>query len=166
MAESGIKPDLPLSGQMLLPLSYSDYAIFNTVIKYMTLERCWNNCFLFLTNPFAIQNNIVSDDLKTGCIPGGRLLDISRPGCCRRCFRGQRPDVRFWDKIWSLICLTTYRDRSIGSRFDRKKRLREIRRWWFRLYWLGCPMWSFSVYKIQIRMGLFRCFLLKKAIFH
>lgn len=44
-------------------------------------------------------------------------------------------------------------------RFDREERLRKIRRRRFRLYWLGCPVRSFSVYKIYIRMGLFRRFL-------
>ena len=100
----------------------------------------------------------------SGCA-GGRLLDVNWPGgCCRRRFRGQYPDVRFRDKIRSLICLTTYRDRSIGGRLDREERLREIRRRRFRLPWLGCPVRSFGVYEIQIRMGLFRRFVLNDGI--
>lgn len=55
-------------------------------------------------------------DLKTGCIPGGRLPGICRlDGRCRRRLRGQYP-VGPRDKIRSVIWLIAYWP--VGGRFD------------------------------------------------
>lgn len=99
----------------------------------------------------------------SGCA-GGRLFENRPDGSCCRRFRRDYPYVRFRDEIRPLIRLTTYRDRSIGGRFDREERLREIRRRRFQLRRLSCPMRSFGMYEIQIRMGLFRRFVLNDGV--